>query len=90
MDNVRYSPLMKQYLEKVIPLAEKVQREDPTKSRLQLEREAALMIEYMEIIQLINRYEDGEGFWAILWRKIVGMWSDVRKRLGWSDTLHVV
>lgn len=81
---------MKQYLEKVMPLAEQLQREDQMKSRKQLDREAALMIEYMEIIQLINRYNDGEDFGTKLWRKITGWFGDLWKRFGWSGAPHMV
>lgn len=81
---------MKQYLEKVIPLAEKLQQEDRMKSRMQLEREAALMIEYMEIIQLINRYDGGEGFGTKMWRKIADWVSNLWNRVGWSGAPHMV
>lgn len=73
-----------------MPLAEQLQREDITKSRLQLETEAVQMIECMQIIQLINRYDDGEGFGTMLRRKIAGLFNDLRKRFGWSGAPHLV
>jgi hypothetical protein len=85
MNHVRYTPLMKQYLEKVMPLAERLKCEDTAKSRLQLEAETALMIEYMQTIQLINRYDDGENFGAMLRRKLADLFEDLQRRLRWND-----
>lgn len=81
MDHVRYTPLMKQYLDKVLPLAERLQREDITKSRRQLDAEAELMMEYMTIILLINKYDDGESLGAMLRRRIAGLFTDLRKKV---------
>ena len=85
MDHVRYTSMLKEYLEKVLPLAERLQQEDSTKTRGRLNAEAKLMIEYMQIIQLINNLHDNEGPGA-LWQWVAGLFKGIRKKLWGSAT----
>jgi hypothetical protein len=89
MDHVRYTPMLKEYLEKVLPLAERLRQEDITKSRGRLDAEAKLMIEYMQIIQLINKYNDNEGPGATLWQWVAGLFNGIRKKL-WGSAARVL
>lgn len=89
MDHVRYTPMLKEYLEKVSPLAERLRQEDISKSRRQLDAEARLMIEYMQIIQLINNLDDDRGPGA-LWQWVAGLFNGMRKKLWGNATRALV
>lgn len=83
MDQVRYTPLMKEYLKKIRPLATQLECEDMTKTRRQLEAEASLMIETMQHILFINKYDDGDGLDAWLRRIVRHLRNIPRIKLSW-------
>lgn len=84
MDQVKYTPMMRQYLEKIMPLAEQLASADVGKSRQQLDAEVSKMMEYMRAIRLINKYHGGDGAGLALLQKTFTLFNRLRMNFWWS------
>lgn len=56
MGRVLYTPMLKKYLAKVLPLVEQMSQENANKSKQPLDPEATTMFEYIRAIQRTTRY----------------------------------
>lgn len=85
MDKVKYTPMMRQYLEKVVPLAERLASEDFAKSTQQLDAEASMMIDYMRLIRLINKAQGGGGAGQKMVDTVSKLFNKLRTNSGAAD-----
>ena len=86
MKYVRYTPLLREYLEKLVPLAEELSRQDIGKTQFQLNREVDVLVRHLEIIKFINNHYDNEGPGTTLWQWVAGLFNGIRKKLWGSAT----
>ena len=86
MKYVRYTPLLREYLEKLVPLAEELSRQDIGKTQFQLNREVDVLVRHLEIIKFINNHYDNEGPGTTLWQWVAGLFNGVGKKLWGSAT----